>query len=424
MKNEKLKMLLGIGIAFLFLATIGFTYAWFSSAIIQNDVKNQVVTTGTLSLRYVDGPEIKMENIRPGQTITKTVYVANTGTLDVSYNLVWQELVNEISNDEMVLESICTRMNGETEVVDGSCDGIESSPIGDNIIKKNVSIEPNIVHKYDITITFKELNANQNYNQNKKFNGVIGIEEYKEPEALKCTYDGELVEGAVYTNGQYTYSYKKEWGMTGPSDYGWVNYNGTADGWGVTLTDKESSNAVTTKLCTTINDKPVVSMKNMFFDSNAATIDLSSFNTSNVTNMNYMFYNSKATALNLSNFNTSNVTDMSAMFENSEALSLDLSSFDTSKVTTMDTMFQQSKAKSLVLTSFDTSNVTNMYAMFASSEALSLDLSSFDMSNVGTTMAMFSNALATTGYAKDQTALDKFNNSNTYIPSTLVFTIK
>ena len=80
-------MLLGIGVAFLFLATVSFTYAYFSTAIRNESVKDQVVTTGTLSLRYVDGAEIVMKNIRPGQTITKTV----TGTLDASYNLVWQE---------------------------------------------------------------------------------------------------------------------------------------------------------------------------------------------------------------------------------------------------------------------------------------------------------------------------------------------
>lgn len=133
-----------------------------------------MVETGSLSLRYVDGPKIVMNNIKPDDTFTKTIYVANTGTMEVTYNLIWQELVNEIENNEMVLCATCTRMNGTTEKEDGACNDIEDMPIYDTTIKKKIVIEPNIVHKYDLTITFLELNDNQNYNQGKKFNGVLG----------------------------------------------------------------------------------------------------------------------------------------------------------------------------------------------------------------------------------------------------------
>lgn len=156
---------------------ISVSYAYFTTAIVQNEVKDQVVTTGTLSLRYVDGSEIVMQNIKPGDTITKTVYVANTGTLDAVYNLVWQELTNEITNDEMLIEGTCTRMNATTEVEDGTCEGITSAAISSSSIKSKITIEPSIVHKYDLTITFKDISADQNYNQGKKFNGVLGIKE-------------------------------------------------------------------------------------------------------------------------------------------------------------------------------------------------------------------------------------------------------
>ena len=208
MKDKK--MLFGITIVFLFLASIGFSYAYFASTIVQKDVKEHVVTTGTLSLKYVDGEEIRMENIKPATTITKTVYVTNTGTLNTSYNLVWQQLINEITNDEVVIEGTCTRMNGTTEEVDGTCDGIENTPIKKLKIKENISIEPNIVHKYDLTITFKEINSDQNYNQDKNFSGVIGINEYKSDGSLYCSYDGEMVQGAEFVNGAYTYRYKQE----------------------------------------------------------------------------------------------------------------------------------------------------------------------------------------------------------------------
>ncbi|UKI58163.1 MAG: DUF285 domain-containing protein [Clostridium sp.] len=105
----------------------------------------------------------------------------------------------------------------------------------------------------------------------------------------------------------------------------WKNI--TISGWGVQLTDKTSTDAVTSKPCTYINDKPVVSMAYMFFDSQATTLDLSNFDTSKVTNMESMFAHSQFTLLNLNNFNTSKVTNMTAMFYNSQATTLDLNSF-------------------------------------------------------------------------------------------------
>ena len=179
MKHKDKKMLFGIGIVFLFLATVGFSYAYFTSTLVNKDVKNQIVETGTLQLTYTDGAEIVMQNMKPGDTITKTVYVANTGTFDAVYNLVWQELTNEIENDEMLIEGTCTRINGTTEVEDGTCEGITGTIISSSIIKGKTIVEPNIIHKYDLTITFKETSADQNYNQGKKFSGVLGVNEVK-----------------------------------------------------------------------------------------------------------------------------------------------------------------------------------------------------------------------------------------------------
>ncbi len=188
MKTNTKTILLFI-ISCVLIAIISVSYAYFTATIVNNEVKDQVVTTGTLSLRYVDGAEIVMQNIKPGDTITKTVYVANTGTLDAVYNLVWQELTNEITNDEMLIEGTCTRMNATTEVEDGTCEAITSAAISSNSIKSKITIEPSIVHKYDLTITFKDTNAAQNYNQGKKFSGVLGVNEYQPTQFEKDSWE-------------------------------------------------------------------------------------------------------------------------------------------------------------------------------------------------------------------------------------------
>ena len=70
-----------------------------------------------------------------------------------------------------------------------------------------------------------------------------------------------MVQGAEYVNGQYTYRYMQE-GDESESDLIWKNIE--EDGWGVQLTDKTSTEPVTSKLCTYINNKPVTSMSYVF----------------------------------------------------------------------------------------------------------------------------------------------------------------
>ena len=205
---------------------------------------------------------------------------------------------------------------------------------------------------------------------------------------LNCTFDGEMVQGAEYVNGQYTYRYMQEKDISS-----WKNI--TSDGWGVMLTNKYSTDAVTSKVCTAINNKKVISMSHMFSYSYATSIDLSSFNTTNVTNMKSMFEGCNTENLDLSSFNTSNVTDMSWMFARSYATILDLSGFDTSNVIDMSGMFSDSKATTMDLRSFDTSNVTDMSWMFTSSQVITLDLSGFNTSNVINMRSMFDRSNAT-----------------------------
>ena len=176
------KIIFGTLIVLLLLLTVGLSYAYFSTSVKGNDnAKDVVVKAGTLSLVYTDGPEIKVENIRPGKTITKEVTVKNTGTLDTNYNIVWQSLINEITNDELVLSATCQRLNS-VGTVEETCNSIPQAPISDMTITKKISIESGITHKYTFTILFKETNTDQNYNQGKEFNGVLGIEEYKAPD--------------------------------------------------------------------------------------------------------------------------------------------------------------------------------------------------------------------------------------------------
>ena len=176
------KILIGTALVLLLLLTTGLSYAYFSITVKGNDTaKDMVVEAGTLKLTYTDGPAINAQYIKPGWTTTKTVSVKNNGTLDTNYNIIWQSLTNTITNNELVLSATCQRLN-VSGTVEGTCESISQVPISDMTIAKKIPIESGITHKYTFTILFKETNADQNYNQGKEFNGVLGIEEYKAPD--------------------------------------------------------------------------------------------------------------------------------------------------------------------------------------------------------------------------------------------------
>ena len=195
-----------------------------------------------------------------------------------------------------------------------------------------------------------------------------------------CFYTGDLVQGAEYVKGQYTYRYMQEMNNTE-----WVNIS--TDGWGVKLTDPTSTKDVTTKLCTTINDKPIVSMQFMFNNSQTKRIDLSSFDTSNVTNMIGMFYGvANVEQYDLSSFNTQNVTNMSSMF------------------------FNNSKLKSVYLGGFNTENVTNFSGMFINDVLLEeINLDNWNLMKTGGSGALG-------GLLSSTSSLKKISMKNWVVP--------
>ena len=187
MKDDK-KYIYVVAVLLLVLVILGISYAWFSAIITGNDTaKNNKVVTGDLELTYIDTNEISLDNAFPGDSFTKEVSVKNTGTLNAKYNLVWQSLTNTITNNELVIEATCKRLNS-SGTVDGTCESISQTPVSSNKIKLNIAIEPGITHVYTVRVTFIDTGEPQNYNKNKSFNGKLGIEEYTPTQFEKDTW--------------------------------------------------------------------------------------------------------------------------------------------------------------------------------------------------------------------------------------------
>ncbi len=209
MKDDK-KYIYVVAVLLLVVVALGISYAWFSAIITGNDTaKNNKVVTGDLELTYTDTNEISLNNVIPGDSFTKEISVKNTGTLDVKYNLVWQSLTNTITNNELVIEATCKRLNS-SGAVDGTCEAISQTPVSSNTIKKKISIEPNITHEYTVKVTFIDTGTVQNYNKNKSFSGKLGIEEYVPTQFEKDSWTAIVANVKANKISQYNVGDTKE----------------------------------------------------------------------------------------------------------------------------------------------------------------------------------------------------------------------
>ena len=328
-------------------------------------------TTNTLTVPTGETiVDVKVNNLNPVDTYYKLLYLKNTN-ITVKYYESTKD-TNEV---------VTTYNKPNDSVTSSNSNTIKLQITNSSISSQNIALTMKGGY---ITNTVEDITTPSTYSE-------ITLADTS-TNTYFCKTNSTLTQGLNYNNGQYTYAYKQQ-GASASSGLGWSNI--TNNGWGVQLTDKASTDAVTSKLCTYINDKPVTSMSYMFWDSQALRIDLSNFNTSNVYNMGGMFSSSQATTLDLSHFDTSNVTNMGGMFQHSQATTLDLSNFDTSNVTNMNSMFWNSKAITIGVSHFDTSKVTNMNVMFGNSQATTVDVSHFDTSNVTNMQGMFQHSQAT-----------------------------
>ena len=329
-------------------------------------------TTNTLSVPTGETIiDIKVNNLNPVDTYYKLLYLKNTN-ITVKYY--------ESTKDT---DDVVTTYNKPNDSITSS-----NSNIVKLLITNSSTSSQNIALTMKggyITNTIQDITTPSTYSE-------ITLVETPSTNTYFCKTNNTLTQGLQYVNGQYTYAYKQR-GKYASSGIAWSNISN--NGWGVQLTNKTSTEAVTSNICTYINNRPITSMSYMFRDSQAASIDLNSFDTSNITDMSDMFTNTQVTTLDLSNFDTSKVTNMSGMFDGSKATTLDLSSFNTSNVTNMSSMFFGSQATILDVSNFDTSKVIYMNHMFYNSQATIIDLSSFNTSNVTNMSSMFFGSQAT-----------------------------
>ena len=244
MKDKKI--LLAVLLTSVFLIITGITYAYFSLVVSGNDVAETInVSTTKIELIYTDGNEIKVDSIEPKWTTTKTITVENTGNEEAYYALGWQKLYNEIQKEELVIRSTCTS-SGATG---GTCENTDNVVVpqtsevtaeANKVIypyKENVLILPGEKHTYTVTIEFINYDDKaQNYNQGKRFYGVLGAAESskKLPTLANYLIDNYSTLGLTKIDqtatGNQNYA-TTEYRYQGKTPNNYITFNGEQNVW-------------------------------------------------------------------------------------------------------------------------------------------------------------------------------------------------
>ena len=178
MKDKKIIILSIVGVLMLVSIVVATSYAYFTANVSGNkDTNNVVVTNGVMSLEYKDGDEINLANAVPGNSVTKTFTVKNTGNVSTNYTIYFSELSNKFV-DKTDLVYALTSSDGGKNVAQTQV------PSKNDAMVSNYSIDAGKTHTYTLTITFLDKDENQNDNMGVTFTTKIGINEsaeYKEP---------------------------------------------------------------------------------------------------------------------------------------------------------------------------------------------------------------------------------------------------
>ena len=232
MKDKRI--LLAVLLTSVFLIITGITYAYFSLVVSGNDVAETInVSTTKIELIYTDGNEIKVDSIEPKWTTTKTITVENTGNEEAYYALGWQKLYNEIQKDELVIRSTCT----STGATGGTCDNTDNVVVPQtsevtaginkviNPYKENVLILPGETHTYTVTIEFINYEDKaQNYNQGKRFYGVLGAAESSKKLTLSDVCQNTTLASCLKGNYELAGLTEIDQAATGNQNYATTEY--------------------------------------------------------------------------------------------------------------------------------------------------------------------------------------------------------
>lgn len=155
----------------------GIAYSFYTGVIDNSNHHTQNVDSASMALTYTDCADSKVSDcsnitaqLQPGESITKTFKVENTGTIDVDYNLEFKEVISTFVNSEL---------RYSLETIDGTpiiVDGVIGYGNNSHVYIYSDSLAVGNSKEYRMTITFFDnYYGNNESNAGATFNIKLGI---------------------------------------------------------------------------------------------------------------------------------------------------------------------------------------------------------------------------------------------------------
>ncbi len=164
-KNNRRKIfVLGLcAITIVLASTIG-TYAYFMTNLGREEKQELTVTTGKLALVFEDNSDGINAALSLGESVTKEFKIRNTGTQDVTTNMLFSEMINTYMEESLSYRlEYKTSVDGEWSNVETSNNNVpQSRKSAEKNLATNLNIPAGVTYYYKLTITFNDLDINQN----------------------------------------------------------------------------------------------------------------------------------------------------------------------------------------------------------------------------------------------------------------------
>lgn len=171
-KNLKYKMKFSAVFALtfaIFAGALGFTFAFFSASVKEINKKETIMVSNELLLTFEGTKEINCSNIIPGDECSKEFTIENKSNRSVNYNIYMQDILNEFDED------LVYTLEDENGIVINEIKAPSSA--SKEYIKLDVDVAKESSKQYKLVVKFLYLeNKNQNINQGKKFNAIVGVD--------------------------------------------------------------------------------------------------------------------------------------------------------------------------------------------------------------------------------------------------------
>ncbi len=173
MSKKKISIIASIaGVALFVAAVAGTSYAYFTANVETKGNTNPTnVTSGDVKAVFSDGEQLNIGTLVPGDTVSKTFSVENTGTASIKYKIVINSVVNTFSRKNDL--TYVLKENGIT-IKNGTF------PDSNGAISDSITISKGVTNSYTLEVTYvNSPTENQAEDMGKTISGKIFIEETK-----------------------------------------------------------------------------------------------------------------------------------------------------------------------------------------------------------------------------------------------------